>query len=408
MKLTCLVLLFIWLAISTLCAQQTPDRSAIIRPEFRRIDILPAISYAPETKLTLGVIGVYYMDLYKKDPQTRLSNIQFLSVYTLANQLSIRADWEIFTDGNRWRFRGRTFFDIYPDRNYGRGNDARSLVAEIDADGRADTLNYLNYTSNRFNLAPVFLRKVSTNWYIGLQTNLEYQFNSRPLPDRWAYASADSSRIAELPDEGLRSGLGFYTLFDTRDFVLNPLKGTYLELGTLHFGGWLGSDFTFHSVRLDVRKYINTWRNHTLALRGVVNFRSTPNENGIPIRALSRIGGRDFIRGYFMGTCQDNHLLAAEAEYRLPFWRESDTDPFWKIWKRLGIAVFGGVGQVAPRAGDFRLDSFRTAVGAGLRVLFNRQSRVTIRIDYALGLSADSGGPGKRQSGFYFYLAEAF
>ena len=383
-------------------AQTPKDRS------FRRIDILPAISYAPETNLTLGVIGVYYMDLYRKHPETKRSNIQFLAVYTLANQLSIRADWEIFTDGNVWRFRGRSFFDIYPDRNYGRGNQAGSLVAEFDEDGQVDTLNFLNYTSNRFNLAPVFLRKIAPSWYVGIQGDLEYQFHSRTFPDTWLFANADSNRIIDLPVEGLRSGLGFYTLFDTRDFVLNPLKGFFLEFGTLHFGPWLGSDFTFHSIRLDARKYINTFQNQTLALRGVANFRFTPNDNGIPIRALSRVGGRDFIRGYFLGTYQDNHLLAAEAEYRLPFWKESDTAPFWKIWKRLGMVVFGGVAQVAPRPGDFRMDQFRTAVGAGLRVLFNRESRVTIRIDYALGLSANSNGPGRRQSGFYFYLAEAF
>jgi outer membrane protein assembly factor BamA len=409
MKYLCpLLCCSVLLGLSGQVQQPADTANAPASRDFRRIDILPAISYAPETKLTLGVIGVYYMDLYRGDTSTRFSNVQFLAVYTLANQVSTRLNWDIFTDGNRWRFRGETFFDIYPDRNYGRGNGASSLVVEFDEDGGADTLNYLNFNSNRLNFAPAFMRKLGRHWYVGLHYNLEYLFNARPIPDRWAFANADSTRISNLPDEGLRSGLGTIALFDSRDYVLNPIRGSLVEFSSLHFGTWLGSDFTFHSLRLDARQYINTWKNQTLALRGVVNFRFTPDANGIPLRALSRVGGRNFIRGYFLGTYQDNHLLAAEAEYRLPFWRESDTDPFWKIWKRLGLAVFGGVAQVAPRPGDFRMDQFRTAVGAGLRVLFNRKSRVTIRIDYALGLSAGSNGPGRRQSGFYFYLAEAF
>ena len=32
---------------------------------FKKMDIFPAISYAPETRLTLGGIGYYYLDLYR-------------------------------------------------------------------------------------------------------------------------------------------------------------------------------------------------------------------------------------------------------------------------------------------------------------------------------------------------------
>ena len=54
---------------------------------YKRVDIFPAISYSPETKLTLGVIGIYYLDLRKGDFGTPLSNIDFLAVYTLSKQV---------------------------------------------------------------------------------------------------------------------------------------------------------------------------------------------------------------------------------------------------------------------------------------------------------------------------------
>ena len=46
--------------------------------------------------------------------------------------------------------------------------------------------------------------------------------------------------------------------------------------------------------------------------------------------------------------------------------------------------------------------------GGGLRILLNKTSRANIRIDYAVALRNNSDGPGKRQSGFYFFLGEAF
>jgi hypothetical protein len=40
---------------------------------FRRFDVFPAISYSPETKLTLGVIGYAYFDWWGGDVATPLS-----------------------------------------------------------------------------------------------------------------------------------------------------------------------------------------------------------------------------------------------------------------------------------------------------------------------------------------------
>jgi len=209
-----------------------------------------------------------------------------------------------------------------------------------------------------------------------------------------------------MPVAGWRSGIGLQLLYDTRDYVLNPLKGTFIELTNLHFMKWLGSEYVFHSFRLDARHYINPVLNHTLALRGVANFRFS--DNPIPLRGLSRIGGRDFVRGYFQGTYQDNHLAAFELEYRLPFWREGSESKLWQVWKRLGLAAFVSGAQVFPELNGFGFNRFNVAVGGGLRILFNEKTRVNLRIDYAVALRNNSDGPGRRQSGLYFYLAEAF
>ncbi len=403
-----LSLLFFWAPAFTQEALPEAEalRAALARQDsFRRIDIFPAISYSPETQLTLGAIGYYYFNMGGTRELTRLSNVNFLAIYTTLAQIAIEFKWDIFTAGNRWRFRGETFFNRWPDRNYGRGNMANALVEEVD-DDEAQVVNYLRFDSDRIRFAPVILRKVRPGLYLGGQFDFETLYGEKALPDSYRFLNADSTSIIDLPVAGIRSGLGLQVLWDTRDYVLNPLKGTYLEFSTLHNLPAFGSDFTYHSFQVDARKYFRTVANHTLALRSMVNLRYS--DGPIPLRGLSRVGGRDLARGYFKGTYQDDHMVVFQAEYRWPFWRPDNLAPFWQLWKRLGIVVFASTAQTFPEGGALDIGDFRTAVGTGLRILFNEDSRVNLRIDYALALSPDSAGPGKRQSGFYFYLAEAF
>jgi outer membrane protein assembly factor BamA len=388
--------------------QAPPVQEDSIQKKMRKFDILPALSYAPETGFTMGVIGFYYLDLARQDPTNHISNISFLAVYTTRNQILLETEWELFTQKDDWRFRGELYFNKYPDRNYGAGNQASVLVIESEEDGNRDTVNFLQFDSNRYRFSPVALRRVYKNLYAGLQAEVEILNRYQPIPENFEYLTADSTNIINLPVEGFRAGLGIQLLYDNRDNVMNPMRGWLAEAGSLHFGKGLGSEFTYHSFLLDIRKYINPVSNHTLALRAVLNHRDSPNPNGIPLRGLSRVGGKDFIRGYFKGTFQEKMLSAFEIEYRLPFWREDADSKLWQIWKRLGIVAFVGGAQVQENWSDWRFSEFNLAAGGGLRVLFNKESRLNIRIDYAFGLAPNSNGLGKRQSGLYFFLAEAF
>jgi outer membrane protein assembly factor BamA len=101
-------------------------------------------------------------------------------------------------------------------------------------------------------------------------------------------------------------------------------------------------------------------------------------------------------------------MLAFETEYRLPLWREGQQFRRWHIWERFGLVGFLGGAQVFRNGDAVGLDHFNLAAGGGLRILLNKSSRANIRIDYAVALRNDSDGPGQRQSGFYFFLGEAF
>lgn len=374
----------------------------------KKFDILPAISYSPETKLTLGGIGYYYPNFSNGDSTTRQSNINFLAVYTTAKQIVLEGTWDLFSAGNKYRYRGLLWYNKYPDRLYGVGNEADWRINRL-MDGAWDTINYIPYSNQFIRFNPSVLKKFGKNISAGFQYEMEYVWDFYQLGDDLQFMQAkDSLSYQQIPIEGLRSGLGVSFLYDSRDYLLNPLKGTYLEMNALYYTPLLGSKYTFGNILMDYRKYINPISNHTIALRAYVNLRPSPAEENIQYRALSRVGGRDLVRGYFKGTYADQHMTAFELEYRLPLWPEDTDATFWQFWRKVGLVGFLSGAQVVPSLDEWSIDQFNLAGGVGLRLLFNKETRVNIRIDYGWGLSADSNGIGKRQSGLYFFLAEAF
>ena len=66
-------------------------------------------------------------------------------------------------------------------------------------------------------------------------------------------------------------------------------------------------------------------------------------------------------------------MFATQMEYRLA------------LPMRLGLAGFGGVGEVAPSVGQFRYDNLLPSIGVGLRVLLEKKYHVNLRIDIAEG-----------------------
>jgi outer membrane protein assembly factor BamA len=376
------------------------------------LDVFPAVSYTPETKLTLGVLGYLYPDLKTEDPETVQSYINFLALYTFANQLLLETNWEVFTDGNKMRYLGGMEFARYPNRNYGLGNDADARVVEYELfEGQAiDSTfnNYKRYSIMWFNFKLGALRELTNHLYGGGIVDVEHVWNFEELADRVSISQGkDEIDVLENNILGFRAGLGFNLIWDSRDYILSSTSGSFVDLSAIYYGSYLGSKYDYYTISMDARTYLNTVGRQTLALRGVVDLRGT-DEESLPLRGLAKVGGSNLARGYFNGTFQYNNLIALEAEYRIPFWKEDNLGPIYHYWKRLAMTVFASGAQVFGPNEPFNVSDFNFAAGAGLRILFNEQSRAYLRVDYAFGLRPNAGGPGKSQSGLYFTFGEAF
>jgi hemolysin activation/secretion protein len=102
---------------------------------------------------------------------------------------------------------------------------------------------------------------------------------------------------------------------------------------------------------------------------------------------LASIGGPRFLRGYYRGRFRDKNMMVLQQEFRMP------------IYKRLGIAAFGGIGSVSNKSKELLKNEVHYNYGIGLRILINKKENANLRVDY--GITKDSHG-------LYIVFAEAF
>lgn len=328
--------------------------------------LLPAISASPETSFAFGVIGMYLFRFDRYDTRTRTSNVQSYTIYTLNKQILTETSYNLFSNGEKWFLRGNIAFFQFPEYFYGIGDNP------VPTDDREQ----VDYTFLR--IENRLLRRVKGHFFAGLQ----YRYL------RIADVEIEPGKILDntrpFGYQGSRSsGAGFALLFDSRDKIVTPSRGSYLELSTLYHGG-LGGTARFDAYRLDIRKYLPIWKDkgHVLALQLFGQFTS-----GTPpvIRQYAELGNDQTMRGYYRGAYRDKNLLAFQAEYRFP------------VWKFIGLTAFGGLGSVSPDRSSF--DTWLPNFGLGLRVKVNKKDDVNIRADY---------GFGKDISNFYLNIGEAF
>lgn len=327
---------------------------------------LPVIWYTPETSFGFGALGMRLFSLDPGDTSVRTSNVQMYALYTLNKQLLISPSYTLFFKGEKYSLRGNIAYFKFPRFYYGIGNQLPEENEEL-----------VDYTL--FRLENRLLRKLNKQIFAGLQWNYYQVFN---------VGQAEGGLLETnkpLGWNGYRvSGLGAAVVLDTRDIVVNPSRGAYLEAGTLFNGKIFGSQHQFSELTIDARKYIQLHPNrHILALQGYGRF----TQGAVPFLQLSNLGGAELMRGYYEGRYRDKQFIGGQAEYRMP------------IWWRFGAAAFAGLADVAPEIDEFRLSSFKPSYGLGLRFMVNPKEKVNIRLDYAWG---------QQTSGFYLEITEAF
>ena len=384
-----LVLFLCLLVVNNVLAQSSPlpedEPSQLVQDSVKSRNgtflVLPIISYSPETSLRLGVISIYFFRGKKAPEGTQLSTVKLPLNYTLNNQIKVRMSYEIFTNANKHIFKGEAEWIKFPLLFWGIGNNTPDSAEEI-------------YTTRTTTFDFNYLGKVSSKFYLG--TRFVRQ----------------SSKISEVEEDGLliqedlipgnegavTSGLGVIARLDHRDNNFNATTGPFIQTSLTTYQDWLGSEFEFTKLMLDLRHYIQTFQD-----RHVIAFNIIAEHNwGEPtFETMALLGGDQIMRGHYLGRFRDKSMLAGQVEYRMPLVRKKWIDerekmPFWERW---GVVGFIGLGNVAPSFSGLGFDNVKSSWGLGLRYAAKPEERLNIRVDF---------GFGTQNPGFYLNIRESF
>lgn len=327
---------------------------------------IPIFQISPETGVRAGVSMDYFFNAGDKDSTypTRDSFAWIQAAYSVRRQLTIEPAWQIFTPAEKWLFRGRGGYTDFSEKVWGFG----PAILPYD---EFSTIFY-----SRAYLQTSALRRFAPHIFAGAQLRYNHTFKLRQEPPN----------ALQLPnEESTVSGLGWNTLYDSRNNPFSPTNGWYLELGQLFFGKILGGKSTYQESQLDLRHYRPFAKRHMIAFQ----LMATYTQGGpVPFREIPRLGGANIVRGIVEGRTRDRQFLATQAEYRYTLNR------FFKA------AAFLGVGQVFPEWNLLRIQDFQPTGGIGLRILVNEKKQLYSRVDLAFSKTDPPG--------LYFRLMDAF
>ncbi len=328
------------------------------------ISFVPAVGYSLQTNFAATITGNI---VFRSSPGSKVSSITTSMGFTQRKQFTLPIVSTIWTNNNKFVFVGDARFYVYPQSTFGLGSN--SNIAD------EDPMRY-----NLFRFSEVVLRQITGNFYLGAGYKLQQHWNiTHEGPLNGAPSDYEAYGMASHTTS---SGLSFNALFDSRDNSVNASKGFYASLQYYTYDKVFGSNDSWQSIVLDVRKYYNFpassdnviafWSYDWLVLHGRPPYLDLPSTSWDTYSTT----GRGYIQSRFRGA----QMLYAETEYR---------------FKITNNGLIGGVvflnGQSFSAAPGTKLERIQAGYGPGLRVKLSKVSKTNLDIDYGFGNQGSRG-----------------
>jgi outer membrane protein assembly factor BamA len=373
LKSNILWLLPVFFYLGVIAQEKQDSTRAILKKEILRthktsIKAFPYVYYTPETELAFGVGGIitFYTSEYRL---LRPSKLTLSGYYSTRKQYKITLAPELYMARNSLFLSTNLNFGEYVDKFWGIGNDTPDIENE-DYDSRSWGVLLSFQFPPLLKFMPQNKSGIIFDYYDYMITN--------PRDNPFLLSGEITGSKG-----GISSGIGLALVWDTRNQIFYPTKGGFYQAKAIYYLKTIGSTYDFNFYEVDLRKYLGFKGSSVLAFQIFASFaRGTP-----PFYELSMLGGSHIMRGYFQGRYRDKNYLAGQAEYRTA------------LWRRFGLVVFAGLGDVESELRNFRIRDAKVSSGFGFRFLFDKNQKINIRVDF---------GFGRDTRGVYFGLEEAF
>lgn len=292
----------------------------------------------------------------------------------------------IWLNKNRINLLGDWRYYLYPTTTYGLGGQT-SLANN----------NLVNYSFVR--IYEQASKRFLPNFYIGLGYGIDWHFDMSVK--NTSGSGTDFQNYNHNRKRTISSSPILNITYDSRDNINNPHRGNYANIVMHSNLKILGSNRTWQSLQIDLRKFIRLSHNgrHTLALWSYNWFTFGGKAPYFDLPSTGWDTYSNTGRGYIQSRLRGTSLVYVETEYRYTITKNG----------LFGGVIFANAESVADynpaviNPTNLFATKFTTilpAAGLGIRIKINKVSRVNFALDYGWGVGGSHG--------FFFNLSEVF
>jgi outer membrane protein assembly factor BamA len=202
------------------------------------------------------------------------------------------------------------------------------------------------------------------------------------------------------------TSLQYQYIFENRDFISYPLRGSYLRAGIRQVGLLPTDDVVKTTVDFEYSRFLDLSKNFYLSNNTVshVSF-----QNNIPYANYSALGyNKQFIRGYELYLIEGPQHLFNKATLRKKVYSKTfkqkliSVEQFEEIPLTIYLKTYADVGYVWNYPGyvngERLTDKLLTGVGGGVDFVFSYDA--SLRLEYSL--------TGEKESGLFIHIRREF
>lgn len=314
------------------------------RCDFKALPLY-GVLYTQETQFTAmgGFVGTYRTSADTLLPLSSVGATAMLST-NLSAAAVVTGTW--YSPGGHFMIDYKARFLYSPRSFWGLGYACAS-----------DNANRSSFTAMRAGVRADFLYSGVSGMRIGAMAAYDY-YSAGNFSSPWL--------IDGCPLTTHYASVGFIVSYDSRDEMLSPSRGMFVELEQ-SANIPLSGNGPFYRAEVTADFYAGLWRGCVMA----VDLYGNLSTCGSPWTMWPDAGGDVRMRGYYQGRYRDRNLLSVQLELRQ------------HIYGCHGVVAWGGAGNVFPSTRRFDIKNTLPTYGAGYRLSF---AGLVFRLDAGFGI----------------------
>jgi Omp85 superfamily domain len=360
--------------------------------------ILPSFGYNPSFGFVIGA-KLSGGRQYGSPENTEYSIFGLEAIYTSKGIITAQARHNIFTAGDKLNWQGHWQLSRLGMIDYGVGTGnskyrSRGFTINEFPTENGDSAFPIKY--NYIRLHEKVYRKIGSHLFAG--GGVSFDIHSKIKDEKQTGISKTphyrySLRNGFDPQKYSTNGFLLALQYNTREHPIRSYGGVYADVSLRINQRWMGSTKNSSQLRFDIRKYISLSKRNPENVLAFWHWASYKLSGSLPYLEMpstasdtySRIG-----RAYTIGRFKGPSYAYFESEYRFPISRN----------KLISAVCFFNMQSASDDIRKKIFSAWEPGAGAGLRILFQKESRTALCIDFAKGSYGSSG--------VFFGLSEVF